>query len=162
MKKRKGKEDKAEVYIRKTKAFPEVLRRLLFVSWVNLLHTANPAARESDDKFVGLILIVEKSQTKEGWVSLSTTWSHTSGSQGSGSKPTLQPLPTALVVCGLWKVYPREDRPHSKSRGCRGGPMDSQHRQRTWPQTPKAAEDSCPDLCLEQGWPALLQCPGDK
>ena len=27
---------------------------------------------------------------------------------------------------------------------------------------PKAAEDSCPDLCLEQGWPALLQCPGDK
>lgn len=74
----------------------------------------------------------------------------------------LQPLPTALVVCGLWKVYPREDMPHSKSRGCEGRPMDPQHKQRMWPQTPKAAEDSCPDMCPEQGWLALLQHPGDK
>ena len=40
--------------------------------------------------------------------------------------------------------------------------MDPQHKQRMWPQTPKAAEDSCPDMCPEQGWLALLQHPGDK
>ena len=49
MKKRKGKEDKAEVYIRKTKAFPEVLRRLLFVSWVNLLHTQELLRTEASE-----------------------------------------------------------------------------------------------------------------